>query len=395
MPSIYLRPGKEKPVKHHHPWIFSGAIEKVEGNLVPGSVVEVKDSKGNFLTRGYYNAHSQIAVRLLEWQESTVIEEAWWRRKVEQAIRHRQHLLNQTDTNAFRLVNAEADLLPGLIVDKYGDFIIVQFLTAGIDKVKEILVDEINNLLKPAGIYERSDVSVRNFEGLSQIKGTLKGESPPNLLEIKENGFRFLINVQNGQKTGFYLDQRANRKIVARFTTNKNVLDCFAYTGSFGVYAKAASAESVISIDSSAQSLELLNRNYELNGFSLPENQVIRGDVFTTLRQFQETGRLFDLVILDPPKFAPTKTYIPKAQRAYKDLNLLAMKILRPDGLVATFSCSGAVSKKLFQQIVTWAAKDAEKEVQILHRLSQGTDHPVRLSFPESEYLKGLICKVL
>lgn len=397
MTFITLKPGKDKPVHQRHPWIFSGAIDKIEPDASgqPGEMVMVKSSKGEFLAWGYYNPHSQIAVRLLEWQESQPIDETWWRRKLREAIERRRELFNRSDTNAFRLVHAEGDWLPGLIVDKYGSFLVLQSLTAGIDKVKSIIVDELNQLLQPAGIYERGDVAARKLEGLPPANGPLAGDPPPDYLEIKENGFRFLVNVQHGQKTGFYLDQRENRKIVAGFARDKTVLDCFAYSGGFGVYAFAAGAKSVISIDSSTASLELLKKNYELNGFAAKDEELVRADVFQTLRTYRDEGRVFDIIILDPPKLAPTKAQVERAQRAYKDLNWMAMNVLAPNGILATFSCSSGVSAELFQNIVAWAALDAGREAQILTRMSQGEDHPVRLAFPESQYLKGLICRVI
>lgn len=390
---INLKPGKEKPVHHHHPWIFSGAIAKVEGAPEPGEVIAVHDSAGEFLALGYYNPHSQIAVRLLEWEKSTAINDEWWRQKLAAAIARRRQLFERSDTNAFRLVHAEADFLPGLIVDKYGDFLVLQSLTAGSDRSKPIVAAALNDILKPAGIYERGDLTARKLEDLQHANGLLLGAPPPDFLEIKENGLRFLVNLQHGQKTGFYLDQRQNRQRVARFAKNKTVLDAFAYSGGFGISALAGGATSVVSIDSSPAALQLLKKNYEINSFA--QGELLQGDVFETLRKLHEENRKFDMIILDPPKLAPTKSKAAPAQRAYKDLNLNAMKLLAPEGILATFSCSSGVSAETFQQIVTWAALDAGREAQILERLSQGEDHPVRLAFPESQYLKGLICRIV
>lgn len=392
---IYLHPGKEKPVRHHHPWIFSGAINKVKGDPQPGQVVAVLDSKENFLAWGYYNPQSQIAVRLLEWEEDEQITDDWWLRHLHQAIKRRQNLFDDSSTNAFRLVNSEADLMPGLILDKYGDYLVLQALTTGIEKVKHLLAHELNKSLKPLGIYERSDSSTRALEGLPTIKETMFGKEPPDLLEIRENGFRFYVNITEGQKTGFYLDQRENRKIVASFAQGRQVLDCFSYTGAFGIYAVAAGAEGVMCIDSSAKALKLLYQNYERNRYLIRHNAILQGDAFEILRKFRDEQKKFDMIILDPPKLAPTKNHLKKAQRAYKDLNMLAMQLLRSDGILATFSCSGAVTTDLFRKFVAWASVDAGREVQILRTLNQSEDHPVRLSFPESEYLKGLICRVI
>lgn len=367
----------------------------MNGTPEPGEIVGIKDSTGAFLAWGYYNRHSQIAVRLLEWQESQTIDENWWRQKLAVAIEGRSQLFSRSDTNSFRLVHAEADFLPGLIVDKYGDSLVVQSLTAGIDRVKSVIVDALNQLLKPAGIYERGDLTARKLEGLAHANGLLSGVQPPDFLEIKENGFRFLVNLQHGQKTGFYLDQRENRQRIARFAKDKSVLEAFSYSGSFGIYARAAGAKSVVSIDSSAAALELLKKNYELNGHTIGESDLVQGDVFETLRKLRDAGQTFDMIILDPPKLAPTKAQAEQAQRAYKDLNLSAMKILSRDGILATFSCSSGITLEMFQHIVSWASVDAGREAQILERLSQGDDHPVRLAFPESQYLKGLICRAL
>ncbi|MFQ5707940.1 MAG: class I SAM-dependent rRNA methyltransferase [bacterium] len=392
---LHLKPGKEKPVRHRHPWIFSGAIAKVEGSSQAGEMVQVRDAQGNFLAWGYYNPKSQICARLLEWDAGTAIDETWWQVKLEQAIHRRQRLLQSSETNALRLVNAEADLLPGLIVDQYGDYVVLQALTAGVEMVKATVVAHLNDLLSPKGIYERSDLYFRRIEGLPVTDGVLSGEAPPELVEIQVGGHGFWIDLRHGQKTGFFLDQNRNRREVAEYADGRNVLDCFCYTGGFGVLARAAGARSVVSLDSSAGALELLRKNFQLNSFSTKENEMVRGDVFESLRRFREDGRKYDLIILDPPKLAPTKAHVGKARRAYKDLNLGAMNLLTRDGILATFSCSSGISPALFQQIVAWASVDAGREIQILHRLSQGEDHPVRLAFPESEYLKGLVCRVL
>jgi 23S rRNA (cytosine1962-C5)-methyltransferase len=392
---VYLKSRKDKPVRHHHPWVFSGAVGKIEGSVKPGEVVGVKDANGGFLAWGYYNPHSQIVIRLLEWQEKSPVDEDWWRNKLAASVARRGQLLAGKETDSFRLVHGEADFLPGLVVDKYGDFLAVQSQTAGIDRVKTMIADALNEILKPAGIYERSDLTARKLEGLGQSSGLLCGIQPPDLLETRESGFRFLVNLQHGQKTGFYLDQRENRQIVASFARGKTVLDTFCYSGAFGIHALAAGATSVLSIDSSPASLELLKKNYAINGFNTTAAELIQGDVFESIRNLRDQNRTFDMLILDPPKLAPTKSQAAKALRAYKDLNLIAMQILNADGILATCSCSSGVAIETFQQMVAWAATDAGREVQILRRLSQGEDHPVRLAFPESQYLKGLVCRVL
>ncbi|HEX9654571.1 MAG TPA: class I SAM-dependent rRNA methyltransferase [bacterium] len=392
---VNLKTGKEKPVRLHHPWIFSGAIARAGGNPEPGEIVAINDAGGAFLAWGYYNPQSQIALRLLEWQQSAPVDENWWRRKIGDAIHRRNHLFQRDDTDSFRLVHAEADFLPGLIVDKYADFVVLQSQTAGIDRVKQVVVDTLIETLKPAGIYERGDQTARRLEGLSHANGLLSGETAPDLLEIKENGLRFLVNLRHGQKTGYYLDQRQNRQRVASFAKNRTMLDAFSYSGSFGLYGRIAGATSIICIDSSPTSLDLLKKNFGINSYQVVEDELVHGDVFQVLRKFHEEGRAFDLIVLDPPKLAPTKAQAGQAQRAYKDLNLSAMKLLSPAGILATFSCSSGITIEGFQQIVAWAALDAGREVQIMERLSQGEDHPVRLAFPESQYLKGLICRII
>ena len=389
---VHLKPGRDKQAAKHHPWIFSGAVAQVEGNPEPGETVAVKDAGGRFLAWGYFNPRSQISVRLLEWQEARPVDETWWREKVQAACRRRQDLAPETD--AVRLVYAESDGLPGLIVDRYADFVVVQCLTAGVERVKAAVVAALNEAVQPTGIYERSNLSVREMEGLPQSAGVLAGDAPPDLIEVHENGRPYLVDVKQGQKTGFYLDQRDNRLQVAAFANGKEVLDAFAYSGAFGVTCLAHGAAGVTTLDSSGEALALARKNYERNGHDAPDDRLLCADVFETLRQFRDQQRRFDLIVLDPPKLAPNKAHLEKAEKAYKDLNMLALELLPPEGVLATFSCSGAVLPERFQTIVAWAAKDLEREVQVLHYLSQAPDHPVRLSFPQSHYLKGLICRV-
>jgi len=395
MAKVLLKRGREKPVLNRHPWIFSGAIKRIEGEAADGEVVVVADYRGRFLARGYLNRRSQIAVRLLTWDEGEVIGEDFWRRRLERAWASRQALADDPSTDAYRLVNAESDLLPGLVVDRYGDYLVAQFLTLGIERWKAELVGLMADLLKPRGIYERSDVGVREKEGLDQVSGLLHGEEPPDLVEVTENGYRFLVDVKTGQKTGFYLDQRENRQKLTRYCRGGEVLNCFAYTGAFAVYAAAAGAGRITNVESSAEALELARRNMALNGFTDRDDEYVEGDVFQVLRGYRDQGRTFDLIILDPPKFAYSKDQVKSACRGYKDINLLAMQIIAPGGVLFTFSCSGLVSPDLFQKVLFGASVDAGRDVQIIEKLSQASDHPILLTFPESEYLKGLVCRVL
>ena len=393
MAKVLLKRGREKPVLNRHPWIFSGAIKCIEGEVADGDVVEVADYQRRFLARGYLNRRSQITVRLLSWDEGEVIGRDFWRRQLERAVASRQALADDPSTNAYRLVNAESDLLPGLILDRYGDYLVAQFLTLGIERWKAELISLLADLLKPRSIYERSDVEVRKKEGLAQVCGLLHGEEPPDLMEMTENGYRFWVDIKTGHKTGFYLDQRENRQKLTRYCRDKKVLNCFAYTGAFAVYAAAAGAGRVTNVESSAEALELARRNMALNGFADRDDEYVAGDVFQVLRGYRDQGRTFDLIILDPPKFAYSQHQVESACRGYKDINLLAMQIMAPGGILFTFSCSGLVSPGLFQKVLFGASVDARRDVQIIEKLSQAADHPVLLTFPESEYLKGFVCR--
>jgi 23S rRNA (cytosine1962-C5)-methyltransferase len=392
---VVLKPGREKPIRNHHPWVFSGAVQRVTGSVEDGDVVTVRDVRGRFLGHGYLNRRSQIIVRLLSWDPNETVDDALWERRILDAIARRAPLAQAPLTTAYRLIYAEADRLPGLIVDRYGDFLAVQCLTLGIDRRREAIVEILSRALSPIGIYERSDVDVREQEGLPPVTGTLAGEPPPREIEVQEYGHRFLVDIAGGQKTGFYLDQRENRRAVARYAAGKEMLDAFSFTGAFSVYAAAAGAGPITQLDSSGEALALARRHMALNGLDRPDDRYEEGDVFEVLRLFRDQGRSFDLIVLDPPKFAPTHSYVQRAARAYKDINLLALKLLRPGGMLFTFSCSGGVDADLFQKIVFGASVDAEREVQIVEQLGQGPDHPVLLSFPESAYLKGLACQVI
>lgn len=397
MSELVLRQGRATPVLRRHPWIFSGSIDRIEGEPDDGSVVEVYDAGHNWLSRGYINKQSQITVRLLTWDKDETIDRDFWRRRLERSISARQALASDPATTAYRLVHAESDYLPGLIVDRYGEWLVVQFLTLGVDRRRNEIVELLADLLKPAGIYERSDVDVREKEGLEQQTGLLSGNEPPNQTEITENGYRFLVNVRDGHKTGFYLDQRENRARLTRFCDNSRVevLDAFAYSGAFAVYAAAGGASRLTLVDSSGPALDLARQNLALNShISSQEIDYVEGDVFSVLRGYRADGRRFDMIVLDPPKFAHTRREVEQASRAYKDINLLAFQLLRPGGVLFTFSCSGRVSADLFQKIVFGALVDTNRESQIIGQLAQGMDHPVALTFPEGAYLKGLICRV-
>ena len=395
MNSVQLRKGKEKAVKQMHPWVFSGALEQPKAGVKDGDVVRVTDFSGTFLACGLYNSTSRVAVRLLEWNEAVLVDEAWWRNKIRVSVDARKTLLTSSGTNACRLVFAEADFLPGLIVDKYADYLSVQIHSAGIEKVKDILIAELREAVSPTGIFERSDAGAREHEGLPASSGKLWGEDPPELVEVLENGIKYHVNISEGQKSGFFCDQRENRSILAEHSKGKRVLDCFSYSGGFTLNALKNGAARTVSVDSSLLAIETLKKNIILNDFDTGKAEVIQADVNKQLRSFKEAKQEFDIVILDPPKYAPSRSKLDKAARAYKDLNRLGMLLLAPGGLLATFSCSGAVDLATFKQILAWAALDAGKEIQFIYQFCQPEDHPVRASFPEGEYLKGLLCRVL
>ncbi|WP_207428561.1 class I SAM-dependent rRNA methyltransferase [Pedobacter sp. SYSU D00535] len=395
MPEIRLKKGKDKAVRQLHPWVFSGAIESIKGKPRNGDLVTLLDNGGDFLGYGFYNSNSRVAVRVLEWDPNTEVNEEWWRLRLRKAIKAREPILSSLHTNTCRLVFSEADFLPGLIVDKYADYLSVQILTSGIENIKSVLLDELNSLLQPKGVFDRSDASARAHEGLEASHGTLSGEAPPEFVEVKENDIKYLINIAEGQKSGFFCDQRDNRRIVAEHAAGRRVLDCFCYSGGFTLNALNLGAAEVISVDSSALAIETLNQNIKLNGFGRIPHQSIQSDVNKQLRAFRESGEKFDIIVLDPPKYAPSRSTLDKASRAYKDLNRIGMGLLTSGGLLATFSCSGAVDIAHFKQIIAWAALDAGKEVQFIYQFSQPQDHPVRASFPEGEYLKGLLCRVV
>lgn len=394
MDSVRLKKGKEKAVRQLHPWIFSGAIDHIEGKPKNGDIISVTDSYTNFLAYGFFNDQSRVAVRLLEWDKETEINESWWRNKIRNAVKLRTDL-HTDQTNTYRVIFSEADYLPGLIVDRYADFLSVQILTSGAERIKDTLLDELQALFEPKGIFDRSDSSARAHEGMeSSSGGVLLGSEPPEFVSVRENGISYQVNIADGQKSGFYCDQRDNRKWVAEFAKGKKVLDCFSYSGGFSLNAMKNGASEVISVDSSALALETLKKNIEANNFQTIPHSQIQSDVNKQLRLFREENEKFDIIILDPPKYAPSRSALTKATRAYKDLNRMAMHLLNEGGLLATFSCSGAVDISMFKQIIAWAALDAGKNVQFIQQFTQPADHPVRSSFPEGEYLKGLLCRI-
>ena len=397
-----LKPGREKPVLRRHPWIFSGAIADIDGEPSDGQTVDVIDANATFLAKGSYSSKSQIRVRIWSWDPDAIIDQSFLRGRLVRAIQVRQDLIDPEQTNAYRLVHAESDGIPGLIVDRYADNLVVQSLTSGSEFWLEQIVDLLVEITGIEQIYERSDVEVRGLEGLSPRVRLVRGNTAASIgsnqddagrVQIEEMGIRYWVDLLSGQKTGFYLDQRENRSTTRQLALGRTVLDCFSYTGAFALSALAGGAKSVTVVEASREALNLARENMALNGYDQGRLATMGGDVFQVLRSFRDQAKSFDMIVLDPPKFAATAAQAQQAARGYKDINLLAFKLLRPGGLLVTFSCSGGVSEELFQKIVAGAALDAQVDAQILERMFQGPDHPVALNFPEGAYLKGLICR--
>jgi 23S rRNA (cytosine1962-C5)-methyltransferase len=391
-PIIFLKNGREQSVLRRHPWVFSGAIGKLEGNPVDGQTVEIFDSQRHWLARGSYSSKSQISVRLLTFDEEEEIDEDFWGRRIRDSIPRRKSLDISTSNNSIRLIFAESDGMPGVIVDRYADYLVCQFSSAGAEFWKESIVRQLQEQWPCKGIFERSDSDSRTKEGFPVSIKTLAGETPPDRIQVREQDLVFNVDVFKGHKTGFYLDQSINRNKIMRYSTDSNVLNCFSYTGGFGISSAKAGAASVINVDTSEEALQQARDNFLLNNLE-GKTEFICQDVFNVLRTYRDSRRQFDVIILDPPKFVASASQLEKGARGYKDINLLAFKLLRPGGILVTFSCSGYVKPELFQKIVADAASDAGRQAQILEHLFQAPDHPVLLSFPEGLYLKGLVCR--
>jgi 23S rRNA (cytosine1962-C5)-methyltransferase len=389
--ALVLKKGREKSLKRRHPWLFSGAIEKVSGKPGPGDTVELRDASGNILAKAAYSPKSQIRARVWSFDPQEEVGASFFRGRIERALALREALPARRHTNALRLVHAESDGLPGLIVDRYADVLVAQFLAAGVERWRDPILDSLSELTACEAIFERSDAEVRKLEALPPRVGFARGNRNASRCPIVEYGLNFRVDVEQGQKTGFFLDQRENRQRVRELAAGREVLDAFSYTGGFSIAALAGGARKVTAIESSAAALEVARDNLAANPFDGSKVDFVQGDVFTQLRTLRDRGAKFQMAILDPPKFAPTAAQARNAARAYKDINLLAFKLLVPGGLLATFSCSGGVSPELFQSIVAGAALDAGADAKIIERFSAAADHPVALEFPEGEYLKGLL----
>lgn len=393
MNKIILKEGREKSLLRRHPWVFSGAIKCVEGSPINGDTVQIYSTQGAFLAQVAYNAHSQIAARVWSWHAEQSINANFFRMKITQALALRKDLKLAHHSTGLRLIHGESDGLPGLVVDQYGDVLVMQIGSAGAERWRGTCADILQEMCNPVCIYERSDSDSRALEGLLERNNVLHGNLPEPL-SIVEHGLHFVVDVAHGQKTGFYLDQRDNRELIGTLAQDKDVLNCFCYSGGFSLYALRGGAKSVLSIDSSNEALQLAQRNVELNGLDASRTEWQCIDVFQALRKLRDQNRKFDLIILDPPKFAPTAAFAEKAARGYKDINLLGFKLLRPGGMLATYSCSSGINDDLFQKIITGAALDAGVTAHIIHKLHAAPDHPILLNFPEGAYLKGLVLRV-
>ena len=391
MNALVLKKGRERSLKRRHPWIFSGAVERIVGKPGVGDTVEIRDASGKSLALGAYSPKSQIRARAWSFDPEESVDAAFFRQRLARALAIREGLEASRHTNALRLVHGESDGLPGLVVDRYADVLVAQFLAAGVERWRDPILDALAELTGCEAIFERSDAEVRNLEDLPPRVGFARGNRAASRCPIIEHGLNFKVDVEQGQKTGFFLDQRENRQRVRTLAAGREVLDGFCYTGGFSIAALAGGAARVTAVESSAPALEVARENLGANTLDSTRVEFVQADVFSHLRLLRDKGAKFGFVVLDPPKFAPTAAQARNAARAYKDINLLALKLLSPGGLLATFSCSGGVPAELFQSIVAGAALDAGVDAKIIERFSAAADHPVALEFPEGDYLKGLL----
>ncbi|WJG07860.1 class I SAM-dependent methyltransferase [Aliiglaciecola sp. LCG003] len=391
--SLILHPGREKSLLRKHPWIFASAIQEFKGTVRSGDTVDILDSNNQFLARGAWSPKSQIQARVWTFDKNEIIDNGFFRRRIEQAIALRTPIIAKHGLTGYRIVAAESDGLPGITIDKYADVIVCQLLSAGAEKHRAKILWALTKCFPDCSVLERSDVAVREKEGLPQLTQVLHGDVPDEVV-IEENGIKIIVDLNKGHKTGFYLDQRDNRQIAASYAKDKEVLNCFCYTGTFSSYALTMGAKSVVNLDVSDNALATAKRNMEINQLPLEKAEFVNQDVFQALREYRDAGRKFDMIILDPPKFVDSKASLNRACRGYKDINMLAMQILNPGGLLFTFSCSGLLSSDLFQKVVADAALDANRTMHFLQRLGQAPDHPVASNYPEGFYLKGFVCRV-
>jgi 23S rRNA (cytosine1962-C5)-methyltransferase len=392
MTRILLEKGKERSILRRHPWIFAASVQAIDGRARPGDTVEVVDYRERLLARAAWSPESNIRARIWTFDPGESVDDAFFKRRIAAAVARRRNLPSLTGQEGLRLIHAESDGLPGLVADQYGDTVVIQLTSVGSDKWRKAIINALVKATGCARIFERSDGDVRKLEGLTPVTGWVHGDPPEGDIVIIENGVRMGVDIVGGHKTGFYLDQRDNRHLLGQLAAGKRVLNCFCYTGGFSLQALAGGAREVVSVDSSQPALDTAGANLALNPPLDPgKAQWVCANVFDELRRRKELGEQFDLIVLDPPKFAPSARHAETASRAYKDVNLQGFKLLAPGGLLMTYSCSGGIGIELFQQIVASAALDAGRHARIIQRLHGAADHPVDLAFPEGEYLKGLL----
>lgn len=392
---LFLARGREKSLLRRHPWIFSGAVQHLEGKALSGETIDILDSQGKWLARAAYSPESQIVARVWTFQQDEAIDREFFVRRLQQAQSWRNWLAERDGLNGYRLIAGESDGLPGITIDRFQNFLVLQLLSAGAEYQRAALVSALQQCYPECSIYDRSDVSVRKKEGLELTQGTIYGEMPPALLPITENGMKLLVDIQQGHKTGFYLDQRDSRLAARNYAKGRSVLNCFSYTGAFAVAALMGECEQVISVDTSQSVLDIAKQNIELNQLDLSKAEFIRDDVFQLLRNYRAQGKKFDMIIMDPPKFVENKSQLASACRGYKDINMLAIQLLHPGGILLSFSCSGLMPTDLFQKILADAALDAGHDIQFIEQFRQAADHPVIATYPEGLYLKGFACRIM
>ncbi|QXX98356.1 23S rRNA (cytosine(1962)-C(5))-methyltransferase RlmI [Serratia marcescens] len=392
---LFLAKGREKSLLRRHPWVFSGAVQRVEGKALSGETIDILDSQGKWLARGAYSPESQIRARVWTFQQDEEINIDFFIRRLKQAQTWRDWVAQRDGLDGYRLIAGESDGLPGITIDRFQNFLVLQLLSAGAEYQRPALLSALQHCYPECSIYDRSDVAVRKKEGLPLAQGPVLGDLPPELLPITEHGMKLLVDIQQGHKTGFYLDQRDSRLAARNYSTGRRVLNCFSYTGAFAVSALMGGCEQVISVDTSQAALDIAKQNVELNKLDLSKAEFVRDDVFQLLRNYRTQGEKFDLIIMDPPKFVENKNQLASACRGYKDINMLALQLLNPGGILLSFSCSGLMPTDLFQKILADAAVDAGRDVQFIEQFRQAADHPVIATYPEGLYLKGFACRVM
>ncbi len=392
---LFLAKGREKSLLRRHPWVFSGAVQRVEGKALCGETIDILDSQGKWLARGAYSPESQIRARVWTFQQDEEINIDFFIRRLQQAQSWRDWVAQRDGLDGYRLIAGESDGLPGITIDRFQNFLVLQLLSAGAEYQRPALLSALQHCYPECSIYDRSDVAVRKKEGLPLAQGPVLGDLPPELLPITEHGMKLLVDIQQGHKTGFYLDQRDSRLAARNYSAGRRVLNCFSYTGAFAVSALMGGCAQVISVDTSQAALDIARQNVELNKLDLNKAEFVRDDVFQLLRNYRAQGEKFDLIIMDPPKFVENKNQLSSACRGYKDINMLALQLLNPGGILLSFSCSGLMPTDLFQKILADAAVDAGRDVQFIEQFRQAADHPVIATYPEGLYLKGFACRVM